>query len=392
MNAFFKYITGSSTLRVNTPFPARKIGELMSAFPDCIYDAVVVDNYSFEFTCPAYAKRRILKSEIINKEDIVQCTDCGLPHLLFKYKKRYGLIVGIVAIALVLYLQGFVVWEVRISGNNNVSDDEIKETLSLVGFSEGSFILPSQLSELQNKFILKNSKISWISINMSGTVAFVEVKERDIKEDLSENPSMSGIIASKDCIIELSEVTCGTSLVRSGDTVQKGQMIISPLAIGKDGNEYIVGAYGKVLARTSEDFSVTVPYYSQSASFTGRKKAAYTFSFLGKSFSLSMPSLKKFDKYVCTEKSEKIKLFEGAVLPIEVTTKEKLEYYLCEEIITPDDARKKAYSKVYSKISSELPEAEILSVSFAEVEENDCFVLQCRVECIRDVAMRIDGE
>ncbi len=392
MNTFFKYIIGSSTYHVITARPAWFAGELMSNFSDAVFNVSVCDDNSFDFSCMSYAVRRILKSEILNGAEVIKSSEVGIPHFAKKHVKRYGLIVGAVLCALIVYLQSFVVWELEISGNNKISDDEIKSTLASLGFSEGSFILPSELSELQNRFILSESRISWIAINMSGTVAFVEVKERDVKEDLQEKPSMSGIVSSRDCIIELSQVTCGTSLVNIGDTVQKGQMLISPLAIGKDGNEYLVGAYGTVLARTYEEFSVQVPYYRQSASFTGRKSSAYTFSFLGKELSFDVLSFEKFDKYIRTVKTEKVKLLQKAELPIKMTKQEKLEYVLCEEIITPQQARKVAFGKMYSKISQALPEAEILSTTFSESEESDCFVLRCRVECIRDVAMRIDSE
>ncbi len=387
MNIFFKYIIGSVTYCVKTGQCAKKAGELMSCFPDEVFDVKIINEHVFVFSCTAFSEKKVIHSGLFDNFEIEKTKSIGLIYYFLKHKKRAGLLVGAVIFILIAYLQSFIVWEIRVSGNNIVEDAEIIKKLSDIGFSVGKKIEPQKLGELENSFLIADRRISWISINMSGTVAFVEVKERSVKEDLSETPSMTGIVALKDCIIELSEVTSGTSLVTAGQTVQKGEMIISPVAQGKDGNEYLVGAFGSVLAKTYEEFFVKVYYHSIVPSFTGKAYRDNTFSFLGKNFTVKPIITDGLNKFILKNRYEKVRLFKGAGLPMTKTEKEKIEYILTEEIITPEAARNKAYAKMYSKIASELPDAEILSTTFSEVEEDDSFLLRCKVECIRDVAV-----
>ncbi len=387
MNLFFKYIPGSVTYKAVTDRSSKKAAQLMASFPDSVFDLHITDENSFVFSCVAFADKRVLSCDIISECEVSKLASRGLVYFILKQKKRAGLLLGIAMFILILSFQDTVVWDIQVSGNNTVKEEEIIGLLDEKGFSVGKRINREKLTEIENKCILSDERLSWISINMSGTVAFVEVKERSIKSDLSETPSMTGIVASKDCVIELCEVTSGTSLVSSGQTVQKGDILISPVALGKDGNEYLVGAYGSIFAKTIEDFCVVVNYSSTACSFTGETTSATDYKFLGKQITVKPAFAKNINRFIAFRSKEKIQLWKGVTLPVTRSTKEKYEYILSEEIITPQMARNKAYSKMYSKISGELPDAEILSSNFTETENDDSFILRCRVECIRDVAV-----
>lgn len=392
MNLLFKYVPGSFTYKVNAVNSSKKASQLMACFPDSVFDLHIKNENSFVFSCLAFSNKKLFKSGVLSDCEVSKLYENGAVKFVSKHKKRSGLLLGITIFAFVLFFQRTLVWDIQVSGNNNISDDEIVTLLESAGFSVGKKADRNSLSEIENRCILADNRISWMSINMSGTVAFVEIKERSIKSDLSETPSMTGITASKDCIIELCEATSGTSLVIPGQTVQRGEMLISPIAQGKDGNEYLVGAYGSILARTVEDFCVSVNYYSTVCSFTGEKTAVSEYSFLGKKLKVKPAFAKNINRFIAAESKERLSVFKEVTIPVIKSTKERYGYILSEEIITPEAARKKAYRKMYSKISDALSEAEILNAEFSELENVDCFVLKCRVECIRDVALATEKE
>ena len=58
----------------------------------------------------------------------------GLPHLLFKYRRRAGLIAGgVLGIAFAL-VTSFMVWDIRVEGNHRLSKSEVLDVLSECGF------------------------------------------------------------------------------------------------------------------------------------------------------------------------------------------------------------------------------------------------------------------
>ena len=60
----------------------------------------------------------------------------GLPFLMKRYSKRIGLLAGVLVFALVLLLSGEFVWEIRVNGNELVSEQEILQSLEEMGLKD----------------------------------------------------------------------------------------------------------------------------------------------------------------------------------------------------------------------------------------------------------------
>ena len=54
-----------------------------------------------------------------------------------RYSKRIGLLAGVLVFALVLLLSGEFVWEIRVNGNELVSEQEILQSLEEMGLKRG---------------------------------------------------------------------------------------------------------------------------------------------------------------------------------------------------------------------------------------------------------------
>ncbi len=69
---------------------------------------------------------------------LVNVTECGIPRLLGRYRRRYGIFAGTLCFALIIFLSGRVIWDVRIDGAKNVPESEvisltIKPSVSKIG-------------------------------------------------------------------------------------------------------------------------------------------------------------------------------------------------------------------------------------------------------------------
>ena len=53
----------------------------------------------------------------------------GLPNLLYKYRKRWGLAIGAVLAAMIMFWSGRVLWDIRVTGNERVTYSEVVEIL-----------------------------------------------------------------------------------------------------------------------------------------------------------------------------------------------------------------------------------------------------------------------
>lgn len=390
MNALFRFLIGQVRVTVRTPFAQRRLCALLEEATDAVYDAAVLDDDRFSFYCLSYRQKRVLSSKALQDATTVEEKRFGLPYAALALWKRKGHALGAALFALLVWIQTLVVWDIRISGNDLVTDAEIRRELRRVGFREGTLLAETDISDVQDRFLLSDSRISWIGINLSGTVAFVEVEERTQKPEPQNAASDAGIVAGSDCVIERLDVLEGTALVGAGDTVTKGTVVISPVMTDKSGADYFTGASGKVLARTEETFCVMVPFSHAAPVYTGQRQISTVVSFLGLEFSLPHFAFSHGERGTAAIKTGTVKLFHTVRLPIRIAKTEKQTYAVSQITLSPEDARRRAYEKLYEIIAETLGEAEILSTEFSESPGKEVFVLRCRTECIRDVAKAVD--
>ncbi len=173
----------------------------------------------------------------------------GIPAFFLSYKHRYGVMLGIICMVILYVFLSSMVWDIRIDGNNTLSCDDIKNELKNCGFETGARWYKIDKNEVETDVLATNNKISWISINRRGTVAYVEILESEnigIKEE--EAPKYSNIVADRDAVIEEISVKKGKAMVKVGDVVKKGDLLISGVVENEYGN-LLCRAEGTVKAK-----------------------------------------------------------------------------------------------------------------------------------------------
>lgn len=386
MNLFLKLLTGVNKYTVNTYDPSCTAGMLMSEFDRNVFDVAVKGNDSFEFYCLSVAKKRINNYLDGRKLEYSIKSIGGIPFVVRKMRFRPGLVIGILLAVLTVFYHKERVWDIIISGNDTLEERKIRAVLSEAGFEYGKRYTPDELDVICNRVIVLDDRLTRMSINLSGNAAFVEVGERRKKEDNTQHPSLNGIVAKCDCIIVRPEVFDGTALVKCGDTVRKGDILISPVSVGKDGREYFGGARGSVYAVTTEDIYVYVPYKTAVKKYTGKVLSENRYCFNGMGILLKNPFGKITDSYSVSFGEERISIAEEISLPVLKNKSDKKEYSVQMLTLSEAEAEKYAYGIMYGRLASELYDCEILALTYDTEKYNDGVVLHCRAECIRDVA------
>ncbi len=387
MNIFIKYFAGTKKIRVECPVPSRLCGFLMSEFPLCVFCTGTDNDCSFEFVCLSLHEKRIRKF-LDNFECIItEISRKGFPYFVMRFGKKLGLCAGMFMICSSMFFNNSTVWDIEIQGNDRIGSDEIENNLLSVGFGIGKGYKKAELSAISNSFILMDDRFTRIAINMSGNKAFVEVTERTKKYADTEDSADKGMISAYDCVIERPEIIHGTSLVKKGNVIQKGSMIVSPIEKGTGENEYFSGAIGKVYAKTVEYFTVIIPYNSIAVNENGENADTYTISFLSDKLTFRNFVRKPVENFLVSFLAQRAEILNGVELPFKVRKTEKRSYSVSERRLSSENAEKKAYEKMYLKISEELAECEILSEEYAFEEKENFAVLRCRIECVRNVAV-----
>ena len=155
---------------------------------------------------------------------------------------------------------------VRVDGNTNMPDRLILSAAEDCGIRFGVSRKQVRSESLKNALLTAVPQLQWAGVNTSGCVATITVRERIPVEESSEQRIVSNLIAERDGYILSTTVTSGTSYVKPGETVSKGQLLISGLT---DCGICIRAsrAEGEILAQTIRKVSAVMPATYDSPEF-----------------------------------------------------------------------------------------------------------------------------
>lgn len=186
------------------------------------------------------------------------------------YKNRTGMIVGFVMFFTLLSIMPNYIWNVNVSGNNKLEEETILSALTELGVYEGTKISKIDSKKLVSQLRLKLSDISWAAINIEGAVANVEITERVIANVESTEPS--NLISLQDgCVVGI-KVLGGNTCVKLGDTVRKGDLLVSGITQYKNGKQDFVRSHGEIICRTRENIIVNIPLKQKNVLMTEKIK------------------------------------------------------------------------------------------------------------------------
>lgn len=308
----------------------------------------------------------------------------GLPHLLAAYRKRVGVLIGLPLFIGILWVSSLFVWEVHVVGNERVDDETILSELSDLGFTVGSFIPGVDVKTLCNEYLIRSDEIAWISVNIIGTRAEVQVRDV-LPAGQSEEPSPSNLVALRDGLIERIELSSGQAVVGTGESVRAGQVLVTGYYQGKNESVYrLEPSIAKVYARTTRTFSVQIPLSGEGERETGQEFVCGSFFFFGKNFGISDKG-SPYEKYTEETRTDLLTIF-GRVLPMGITSHIYRESAKLPFRRTEAEAAALAEEKMAQLVANELAEGEILSVSTTRSCDGITYTVQWMVYCIEDIA------
>jgi len=171
----------------------------------------------------------------------------GLPFICFRLGKRKGLVLaGIMFLAILYFLSSFV-WFIEIEGNQKVDTALIKEVAEQNGLYPPVWRKKVDKQKIENALTNKIPQLAWVGINIYGTKVNIQVEEKTLVK--IEKDRVECLVAKSDALIKQMLVISGQPLVKEGDTVKKGQILITGFLT----SEGTTPAKGKIKGRVWYD-------------------------------------------------------------------------------------------------------------------------------------------
>ncbi|MDO4743799.1 MAG: sporulation protein YqfD [Clostridia bacterium] len=219
----------------------------------------------------------------------------GMPFLLHRYRKRRVVLVGIVLFFGILWYLSTHIMGIDITGNERISAAEIETELKNFGVYRGALVSAVEPKLVQNKMMTRFDDIAWIGVNLKGSRAYIEVRERlDTKKSVDRDVPCN-IVASHDGVIKGLEVRAGQTMVKLGDMVEKGDLLVSgAMDSGVVGIRY-AHSDGSVYAETLYKKVREYPLEFTEKVYTGQEKKKHSIMIFGKKINLFLNQNQPFE-------------------------------------------------------------------------------------------------
>ena len=316
----------------------------------------------------------------------------GWPMWRRKYRKRVGIVAGILLFFGILAFLGNFVWTIEVVGNETVSSDEILDFLKEEGLKIGSYKSALNPRELERKTLLELKELSWIAVNITGSTVTVEVNERILPPDMYlDNDKACNIVARYTGQIHSMDIYDGQSDLQVGDTVLEGDLIVSGIVEDGKGQTRFVHARADIKAYTDYEIKIEVPLQQVKRIPTGETSTKKYLKILTWKipFFLGIGPERRYDfqqtnNTVCSFWT--VDAFCGS------GGDPKLLYTGNHRVPNTIQAKEEALQLLQEQEKIQLGEAEILKKDLSGSEEKGSYVLKATYLCIVEIGKGQEGD
>lgn len=311
----------------------------------------------------------------------------GLPFTIKKYRKRkiFG-ILFVVIIALLIVSSNYI-WNIEISGNVKITNQEILQSLEESGLKVGLSKNDIDTNAVISKIRLDREDIAWIGITVKGTNAIVKIKEAAKAPEVIDENKFCNIVANKTGMITKINVQNGTANVKVGDIVEEGDILVNGYLEGKyTGTRYVHGA-ATVEAKIWYTKKEKAMLKQQIPVQTGNEEKKYGIKFKKNQINL-FKTLSKFEKYDTINENKKIILFSNFYLPIEVVKITNKEYVLQDVTYTNEEQTQILTEKLKKELLEEIGEQKnIVNVNVNTYSQDEAVEVEVTYEVLENIGV-----
>ncbi|MCL2546775.1 MAG: sporulation protein YqfD [Oscillospiraceae bacterium] len=311
----------------------------------------------------------------------------GAPYVWRQLRQRLGMIIGLGIFIAAVFIMAQFVWDIEVIGYDELPREKILMHLQDIGIGIGTPTNRIRSRDVRDEMMLRIEELSWLGINIRGSRAIVEVRERVMGEPRLETSTPCHIVARKPGVIVSMRVYNGLNLREVGDTVNAGDILISGAAATEHGTLRIMHAMGEVYARTWHEIEGVVPLYSLGKEYTGRSRMRYTLQVGNWLTRLSAGRSVPFEHYDKQREERKLSVPPGVTLPLIMIREAYLEFEPFEYVMNKDIAEAALERHLMEQLAQRSRDAEILQVEIEFFLRDDALFGRLRAECLERIGV-----
>ena len=311
----------------------------------------------------------------------------GLPFVVKKYKKRKFFFIFLLLIILTIIILSNFIWNIEIEGDIDIPKEEILELAKSEGLEIGKRKGAVDTKAVINKIRLERDDISWVGIEIDGTNATIKLVKADEKPEIINDDEYCNIVADKNAMILKVSAQNGTPLVKEGDIVTNGDIIVAGWMEGKYTGKQYVHAQAEVQAKVWYTTTEKVYLKETEKVETGQTENSYSVKI--NNFQINLPkSLPKFQKYDTIEENKKLKLFSNFYLPFDLVKYTYKEYEERSIIHSFEEAKQIGIDRAKESLQEKIDGKEILDKQVKVRTETDYIEVEVTYEVKENIGIK----
>ncbi len=311
----------------------------------------------------------------------------GLPFFLLKIRNRWGLFAGaLVFVLTVSFLSGFI-WNVEIIGNERIKTNEIISFLEDNGLRRGAFFESIDKDKIENLIMASFDDCAWVHINEVGTTARIEINET-VKKPGVTSKKPANLKAEKDGLIVKTSVTNGWQVAKVGDSVTKGDLLISGIydSEKKKGNQF-AHASGEYIAEVKEEISLTIAR-KQSYKDYKEERLFRRLSFFGLEIPLYIFPYEEKNSEI-TKTGEYLKLNSNEI-PIGIITVKEKRFEIKSRQLSDNELGELAENEIKKKLEEDFSDCEIIKKDVDIALGAEEASVKGEIICLEDIGKEVE--
>ena len=359
-----------------------------------VYVKIKVEGLFLERFINICVSKKILLMDIKREKSTIMYANVGIADYKklkqvarkTKSKRKIFGILFVVILALLIVSSNYI-WNIEISGNVKITNQEILQSLEESGLKVGLSKNDIDINAVISKIRLDREDIAWIGITVKGTNAIVKIKEAAKAPEVIDENKFCNIVANKTGMITKINVQNGTANVKVGDIVEEGDILVNGYLEGKyTGTRYVHGA-ATVEAKIWYTKKEKAMLKQQIPVQTGNEEKKYSIKLKKNQINL-FKTLSKFEKYDTINENKKIILFSNFYLPIEVVKITNKEYVLQDVTYTNEEQTQILTEKLKKELLKEIGEQKnIVNVNVNTYSQDEAVEVEVTYEVLENIGV-----
>lgn len=306
-----------------------------------------------------------------------------------QYRRRLGIVVGVVAACLLMNVFSRTVWTVQFYDFTPQEQVRLRAELYALNICEGSMPSEWDLRRARETLFIEDGGYSTLSLNFVKGKLVAE-KLDTTAQHLWQDGDGANLVALCDGLVERFELEGGYAAVAVGQSVAQGEILVSSTRVGMSEKLLSDAAKGKVYASVRRVYETTQPLAYSTRLPTGQTQSSYAVWAFGRLFSLDWLAPAPPAEASVNTLRYPLTVFG---LPLPATVIETQRRGTREEAVTltPQLAAQVARARLYDAMAAELPECKVRACEETVEQREDGVYVRMEIEARVNIATPAAG-